>query len=384
MAVKTPRKAAGTKKKSTAGPARKASAASKKRTTRGSRGRVREYCAVEPHPVPDLAPEVEANPDRASAIIVGRDKWANHTVLHYSFFGSGDWSVPDNQADVVRSAFAQWKALPLGLEFVEVNDLAEAEVRIGYMPGGGSWSYLGKDVLGIPLDERTMNFGWPLDRDADGLSTAVHEIGHTLGMPHEHQNPFAGIVWDEQAVYDFLGAPPNNWSRQTTFNNVLRKLNQAEVTGSQWDPDSVMEYEFPAGLIREPAAYRSGIHPPGTISPADAEWAKRWYPGDTPVEEILRLNESVTVDLAAGQQVDFTIRVRNNRRYTIGTFGSSDTLLTLFEDVEGSPRFLAGDDDSGTDRNASVTYRLRPGRTYHVRLRLYYKGMSGKTAVIYW
>ena len=45
-----------------------------------------------------------------------------------------------------------------------------------------------------------MNFGWdltPLGRS----TTALHEIGHTLGMPHEHQNPFAGIAWDEETVY---------------------------------------------------------------------------------------------------------------------------------------------------------------------------------------
>jgi hypothetical protein len=333
---------------------------------------------------PDLPPEVAAHPGRTRAIIVGRDKWVNHTLLHYSFFDSGEWAVPDDQAAVVRSAFALWKALPIGLDFAQVTDLAEAEVRIGYLVGDGSWSYLGKDILGIPLDERTMSFGWPLDEDDYGLTTAIHEIGHTLGMPHEHQNPFAGIVWDEDAVYDLLGGPPNNWDRQTTFDNVLRKLNQAEVSGSRWDPDSVMEYDFPAGLIREPGAYRSGIHPPGTISPVDAEWARRWYPGDTSAETTLRLNESVAVDLAAGQQVDFTVRVENNRKYTIATFGASDTLLTLFEDIEGSPRFLVGDDDSGTDRNASITYRLRPGRTYHARLRLYYRGLSGRTAIMYW
>ena len=72
----------------------------------------------------------------------------------------------------------------------------------------------------------------------------AHEIGHTIGFPHEHQNPNAGIVWDEEAVYRALGGPPNNWSRETTFHNIIRKIQPDRVQGSTWDPDSVMHYPF--------------------------------------------------------------------------------------------------------------------------------------------
>lgn len=57
---------------------------------------------------------------------------------------------------------------------------------------------------------------------------------------------------------------------------------------------------------------------------------------------------------------------------------------STLEDVDGTPRYLAADDDSGTDRNASIVYRLRRDRTYHARVRLYYPGTSGRTAVMYW
>ena len=55
----------------------------------------------------------------------------------------------------------------------------------------------------------------------------------------------------------------------------------------------------------------------------------------------------------------------------------------LFEDINGEPRFLAGDDDSGEERNASISYKLFKGRTYIVRLRLYYPGQSGTTSLMY-
>jgi astacin (peptidase family M12A) len=344
------------------------------------------YCTAAPPRPLELSAKASANPFRARAIIAASNKWANHTVLHYAFFRSGDWAVPDAQATVVRNAFQKWEDLPVGLQFVEVDNLNEAEIRIGYLLTDGSWSYIARDILNIPLNERTMSFGWPLDQDDYGLTTAIHEIGHTLGMPHEHQNPFAGIVWDEEKVYAYLGGPPNNWDRQTTYHNVLQKLDTSQYDGSNWDPNSIMEYEFPAGLIADPLKYRNGIYPPGTISPVDAEWVERWYPAADrghAIERTLRLNDSVTVSLAAGRQVDYTIWVDDNRKYTIATFGASDTTLTLFEDVDGTPRFLAGDDDSGADRHATISYLLRPGRTYHVRLRLVYQGQQGTVTIMY-
>ena len=214
------------------------------------------YCEQIEVPPRQLPPDL--TPGRLSAILVSSSKWVNGTVLHYAFFGSGPWTVPENQRAVIRQAFGEWKALGIGLEFKELTDLAESEIRIGFAKDG-SWSYVGRDVLGSPLNQRTMSFGWDLTTPY-GHGTARHEIGHTLGLAHEHQNPFAGIVWDEEAVYASLAKPPNSWSRQKTFQNILRKLDPASVTGSTWDPDSIMEYEFGPGLIKEPAAYRNGHH----------------------------------------------------------------------------------------------------------------------------
>ena len=106
--------------------------------------------------------------------------------------------------------------------------------------------------------------------------------------------------------------------------------------------------------------------------------------GAGPTEPQLRVNQAVTIDLDAGQQVDYVLRVDETRSYTVGTFGAADTVLALFEEVDGEPRFLAGDDDSGTDRSAAITHRLRPGRTYFVRMRLVYKGTRGTVTLMCW
>ena len=199
-------------------------------------------------------------PPRFELITLFRKKWVNGTVLRYYFFdeesdgefvqGSGgaqewrSWVGPEAQREVVRRAFQAWMDVGIGVSFQEVASRDEAEIRIGFMRGDGSWSYVGRDLidLNLSVNERTMNFGWDLTRSPAELDTAIHEIGHTLGFPHEHQNPNAGIVWNEEAVYAALAKPPNRWDRQKTFYNIIRKIAPDTVQGSNWDPDSVMHY----------------------------------------------------------------------------------------------------------------------------------------------
>jgi hypothetical protein len=345
---------------------------------------LKPLCRNLPRPVRPLPPAVMADPRRAAAILSTNSKWVNGTVLHYCFFAAGHFSVPKKQADAVRGAFAKWKAIGIGLEFQEVSQLSEAEVRIGYSTAdGSSASAVGRDVLNVPLDEPTTVYGWDLTTPY-GSGTALHELGHVFGMEHEHQNPFAGIKWHEQAVYDSLAKPPNSWDHDTTFHNILEKLTPQQVQGSAWDPDSIMEYEFEPGLIDEPEQYDvHGLTPPATLSAADRQWALKWYPPLQASLMTLQPFQPAVLDLAAGQQADFSIKPMASRKYKIETKGASDTLLVLFEDINGVPRYLSGDDDSGEDRNASITYKLFQGRNYIVRLRLYHPGMSGKTSLMY-
>ncbi|MBT2411015.1 hypothetical protein J7I94_10640 [Streptomyces sp. ISL-12] len=357
------------------------------------------YCSLPQQPAPALPPGLAA--ERLGALVGGRRMWVNGTVLHYYFFdGDADasvitvpgtgrtrrvpWAGSEEQRELVRSCFREWRDLGIGLVFTEVGDRSEAELRIGFQAGDGSWSAVGKDALKVGLNERTMNFGWDLAASGDRC-TALHEIGHALGMLHEHQSPFAGIHWDDEAVYAELSGPPNHWSRDRTYFNILRKLDADEVNGAVWDPQSIMEYPFPSGLVLEPEQYRGGLHPPGTLSAADKEFVLRWYPpADPSGPTALVPFRSVPLGLGAGEQADLVIEPPETRDYTVAVFGEGDTVVVVFEEREGEPRFLVGEDDGGTPHNARLRTRLVKGRRYVVRVRLYSSWGPGETAVMCW
>ncbi|WP_374089486.1 hypothetical protein [Methylomicrobium lacus] len=109
------------------------------------------------------------NPHRARLIRESAKKWANGTILHYYFFDKATdgenitlangtskwvkWATNEAEKNVVRAAFKHWKDVGIGLEFMEVTNRQDAEIRIGFMLGDGAWSYIGRDVLTHGADE---------------------------------------------------------------------------------------------------------------------------------------------------------------------------------------------------------------------------------------
>jgi hypothetical protein len=133
---------------------------------------------------------------------------------------------------------------------LDFGDHKEAEIRIAFIPGMGSWSFVGTDCLVVPQNKPTMNLGWLTSEttDEEYKRVVLHEFGHALGCVHEHQHPQGGIPWDKPAVYRFYSGPPNNWSKEQVDRNLFQHYNSTQTQFSQFDPESIMLYAVPNHL----------------------------------------------------------------------------------------------------------------------------------------
>jgi hypothetical protein len=323
-----------------------------------------------------------ASGPRLSLIQTQASRWVNGTQLFYYFLENDGGN--DTQRDAVRNAFTEWKDLGIGLSFTEVQDPAKAQIKIGFNESDGSWSYVGRDALTYAKNpgDKSMNFGWDLTTDY-GHITALHEIGHALGFPHEHQSPFAGIVWNAPAVYAEFSGPPNNWDNDAIDHNIISKLPVASVRGSTWDPDSVMHYQFRAGLISVPQKYQTqDLIPPYKLSSKDVEFVRSFYPVLPDEYPVLEPFKSSVINVNPGEQLDFSIKPDEDRSYTVKTFGEMDAVMVLFKKDGNSFVKVQGIDNSGTDDSAVISEKLEKGQDYLLRLRLQYAAEKGAGSVM--
>ena len=173
----------------------------------------------------------------------------------------------------VRAVAKEWeKVANLSLQFV---DSGSADVRIAFVQGNGSWSYLGTVCRTIPESEPTMNFGWltPASDEAELRRVVLHEFGHAIGLIHEHQNPQRGIAWNKPAVIADLSGPPNNWDEATIENNMFKFYGKDAVIASDTDPRSIMMYPIPKSWTLD--GFSAGLN--GELSPEDKHLVGQVY-----------------------------------------------------------------------------------------------------------
>ena len=246
-------------------------------------------------------------PHAQHAALVTAKKWKPGKVLPIAFRGGRQ-----SDRNAILAAGAEWSHYA-NVKFTFTRDDGSSVLRVAFWDAsddGGSWSYVGTDALVIPPNEPTINIGWPDDPGRD-----LHELGHALGLIHEHQNPLARIPWNRPAVYAYYMGPPNRWTREEVDTQVLANEDEP-LTNGGYDRSSIMEYPIPAALLTDP---RAAVGWNKVLSPGDKRLVGQVYPFQitptnvrpprtspvTPQEQVSNVLDRIKAAVSDGHPVDF-------------------------------------------------------------------------------
>ena len=218
-----------------------------------------------------MVPMPAESAGKTKAALLNEFKWQPGTQITVRFL-EGEEDLHKRVAAVAREWTGPQMA-NVGLKFVDNGD---ADVRVAFQQGDGSWSYLGTMCQQISASEPTMNYGWLTpDSDEDELRRVVlHEFGHALGLIHEHQNPNRPIAWNRAAVIADLSRPPNSWGPATIEHNIFKRYDPGKVSSTPVDASSIMMYPIPASWTTD--GFSAGFN--GELSQTDKKFIRDAYP----------------------------------------------------------------------------------------------------------
>jgi len=298
--------------------------------------------------------------------------WKPGSVLRCRFLGGE--AVVQAKVEQVAHTWEQFANIKFAF-----GDDPQAEIRVAFISGAGSWSYLGMQALGIPKDQPTLNLGWlqPNTHDDEYNRVVLHEFGHALGCIHEHQNPATNIPWNKPAVYRSYGGPPNYWTQQQVDVNLFQKYSADQTQFSDFDPQSIMLYPISKDLTD--GKFEVGFNT--ALSTTDKSFIGTQYPFDTtPIVDLTVGGAPAEAEIGQhGEEDFFRFSVNQPGNYVVETGGRTDVVMGLYGPDDRAKQ-IGYDDDSGVGLNARIAAALQPG-TYYVRVRHYRPTAVGKYSV---
>ncbi|MFL5738570.1 MAG: M12 family metallopeptidase [Flavisolibacter sp.] len=225
--------------------------------------------------IPKLKPngELETIGTVTQGLVVVKEKmWSPGDIITVGFFPGQTTPVIISKVKIYAKV---WESFA-NIKFQFVDDVKDAQVKVGFMPDNTSWSMVGRDVLTNTTGSQTVNFGW-FDNNTteeEFRRVIVHEFGHVLGYIHEHQSPAAGIPWDKSKVYAYFGGSPNFWSKEKVDFNIFAAFDTTSTNFSAYDRLSIMHYFFPPELVTDHSMFTNNTN----LSTTDMQFSRQIYP----------------------------------------------------------------------------------------------------------
>jgi hypothetical protein len=150
----------------------------------------------------------------------------------------------------------------------------QGQVRIARVQDG-YWSYVGTDILSIPLDQQTLNLdSFTMNTpESEYVRVVRHEAGHTLGFPHEHMRKELVDLIDRKKAIAFFGRT-QGWTPKEVEFQVLTPLSKGSLIATDHaDPRSIMCYQIPGSITKNGRPIVGGTD----IVASDREFIGRIY-----------------------------------------------------------------------------------------------------------
>lgn len=162
-------------------------------------------------------------------------------------------------------------------------DTLPAEIRVTFR-ANGNHSYLGTDALTIrDQTKHTLSLSALSQNTAISTRTILHEFGHALGLEHEHLSPNSTLKLDrEKIIRECLSR--YGFKEDVCERAIFQELDEKRVTAFEFDPHSVMGYDFHHSHYKAGSVQVAHI---GGLSLGDKLGIAAIYPGKTTASHIL-------------------------------------------------------------------------------------------------